>query len=102
MAAWVCYTLLGILLSYIAACNRDGKIRNREWRENSNSHFGILLLVGRVAPSRARLGFLAAELGAAESTIKVHLVSIMEKLAVRSPAELGRITQELGSLHRSA
>jgi RNA polymerase sigma factor (sigma-70 family) len=45
---------------------------------------------------------IAAELGAAESTIKVHRASIMEKLSVNSPAELGRITQELGSFYRNA
>jgi FixJ family two-component response regulator len=43
---------------------------------------------------------IAAELGAAESTIKMHRVSIMEKLAVHSPAELGGIAQELGSFSR--
>ncbi len=40
---------------------------------------------------------IAADLGAAESTIKAHRASIMEKLQAHSPAELGRITQELGS-----
>jgi len=45
---------------------------------------------------------IATELGAAESTIKVHRASIMEKLSVNSPAELGRITQELGSFYRNA
>jgi len=45
---------------------------------------------------------IAAELGAAESTIKVHRVSIMEKLAVHSAAELGGIAQELGSFSRNA
>ena len=44
---------------------------------------------------------IAAELGAAESTIKMHRVSIMEKLAVHSPAELGRVAQELGSFSRN-
>ena len=41
---------------------------------------------------------IAADLGAAEGTIKAHRASIMEKLQAHSPAELGRITQELGSL----
>jgi FixJ family two-component response regulator len=45
---------------------------------------------------------IADELGAAESTIKMHRVSIMEKLAVHSPAELGGIAQELGSFSRNA
>ena len=45
---------------------------------------------------------IAAELGTAESTIKMHRVSIMEKLAVHSPAELGGIAQELGSFSRNA
>jgi FixJ family two-component response regulator len=40
---------------------------------------------------------IAADLGAAESTIKAHRASIMAKLQVHTPAELGRITQELGS-----
>jgi RNA polymerase sigma factor (sigma-70 family) len=40
---------------------------------------------------------IAADLGAAEGTIKAHRASIMEKLQAHSPAELGRITQELGS-----
>lgn len=40
---------------------------------------------------------IAADLGAAEGTIKAHRASIMEKLQVHSPTELGRITQELGS-----
>jgi two-component system, LuxR family, response regulator FixJ len=41
---------------------------------------------------------IAAGLDAAESTIKAHRASIMGKLHVHSPAELGRLTQELGSL----
>ena len=45
---------------------------------------------------------IAAELGAAEGTIKAHRASIMEKLRVQSPAELGRLTQEFGSLSRNA
>jgi FixJ family two-component response regulator len=45
---------------------------------------------------------IAADLGAAESTIKAHRASIMEKLQARSPAELGRITQELGSVSGTA
>jgi FixJ family two-component response regulator len=40
---------------------------------------------------------IAADLGAAEGTIKAHRASIMDKLWAHSPAELGRITQELGS-----
>lgn len=40
---------------------------------------------------------IAAELGAAESTIKAHRAGIMEKLQANSPAELGRIAQALGS-----
>ena len=43
---------------------------------------------------------IAAELGAAEGTIKAHRASIMEKFQVHSPVELGRLTQELGSLVR--
>ena len=39
---------------------------------------------------------IAADLGAAEGTIKAHRASIMEKLQAHSPTELGRITQELG------
>jgi len=39
---------------------------------------------------------IAAELNAAENTIKVHRASIMEKLQARSPAELGRLVQETG------
>ncbi len=45
---------------------------------------------------------IAADLGATESTIKTHRASIMEKLRAHSPAELGRITQELGSLRQDA
>jgi FixJ family two-component response regulator len=39
---------------------------------------------------------IAADLGTAESTVKAHRASIMEKLQAHSPPELGRITQELG------
>ena len=39
---------------------------------------------------------IAASLGAAERTIKAHRASIMGKLQVHSPAELGRIAQEAG------
>jgi len=45
---------------------------------------------------------IAATLGAAEGTIKVHRASIMEKLQVHSPAELGRVAQELDSFLRTA
>lgn len=41
---------------------------------------------------------IAGELGSAEGTIKAHRASIMEKFQVHSPVELGRLTQELGSL----
>ena len=41
---------------------------------------------------------IAAELGAAEATIKTHRAKIMEKFQVHSPVELGRLTQELGPL----
>ena len=40
---------------------------------------------------------IAADLGAAEGTIKAHRASIMEKLQAHSPADLGRITHELRS-----
>jgi len=39
---------------------------------------------------------IAASLGTAERTIKAHRASIMDKLQVHSPAELGRIAQEAG------
>lgn len=39
---------------------------------------------------------IAADLGAAERTIKAHRASIMEKLQAHSPAELGSIAQEAG------
>jgi FixJ family two-component response regulator len=47
---------------------------------------------------------IAADLGAAERTIKAHRASIMEKLQVHSPAELGRLAQEagLGASHQRA
>jgi len=41
---------------------------------------------------------IAADLGAAEGTIKAHRASIMTKLRVQTPAELGRVSQELGSI----
>jgi FixJ family two-component response regulator len=44
---------------------------------------------------------IAAGLNAAESTIKAHRASIMEKMQVHSPVELGRLTQELGSLSQN-
>jgi RNA polymerase sigma factor (sigma-70 family) len=40
---------------------------------------------------------IAADLGAAEGTIKAHRASIMEKLQAHTPTELGRITHEFGS-----
>lgn len=39
---------------------------------------------------------IAFDLGTAERTIKAHRASIMEKLGVRSVAELARLAQELG------
>jgi FixJ family two-component response regulator len=39
---------------------------------------------------------IAAELGLAERTIKAHRASIMAKMRVQSPAELGRIASEAG------
>ena len=45
---------------------------------------------------------IAAALGTAEGTIKAHRASIMEKLRVHSPAELGRLAQEFGSLSQNA
>jgi RNA polymerase sigma factor (sigma-70 family) len=41
---------------------------------------------------------IAADLGAAEGTIKAHRASIMNKLRAQTPAELGRVSQELGSI----
>jgi FixJ family two-component response regulator len=45
---------------------------------------------------------IAAALGAAETTIKTHRASIMRKLQVQSPAELGRITEQLGAALRNS
>ena len=45
---------------------------------------------------------IAADLGAAEGTIKAHRASIMEKLQAHTPTELGRITQELASFSPKA
>lgn len=39
---------------------------------------------------------IAADLGSAERTIKAHRSSIMAKMRVQSPAELGRIAHEAG------
>ena len=39
---------------------------------------------------------IAAELGATERTSKAHRSSIMDKTQAQSPAELGRLAQELG------
>jgi FixJ family two-component response regulator len=39
---------------------------------------------------------IATALAAAERTIKAHRASIMEKLQAQSPAELGRLAQEVG------
>jgi len=44
---------------------------------------------------------IAAALGAAETTIKTHRASIMRKLQVESPAELGRIAEQLGAALRN-
>lgn len=41
---------------------------------------------------------IAAVLGAAEGTIKAHRANIMKKLLVQTPAELGRVSQELAPM----
>jgi two-component system, LuxR family, response regulator FixJ len=45
---------------------------------------------------------IAAALGTAEATIKTHRASVMRKLQVQSPAELGRITEQLGAALRNS
>jgi two-component system response regulator FixJ len=45
---------------------------------------------------------IAAALGTAEATIKTHRASVMRKLQVQSPAELGRITAQLGAALRNS
>ncbi|MBE2212373.1 MAG: response regulator transcription factor [Opitutaceae bacterium] len=44
---------------------------------------------------------IAADLGTTERTIKAHRGSIMAKMRVRSPAELGRVAHEAGLLGAS-
>jgi two-component system response regulator FixJ len=45
---------------------------------------------------------IAAALGTAEATIKTHRASVMRNLQVQSPAELGRITEQLGAALRNS
>jgi FixJ family two-component response regulator len=74
----------------------DQQAHRRELRR----HFELLTPREREVLNQIAAGKLnkeiAAELGTAEGTIKKHRVSIMGKMQVHSPAELGRITQELG------
>jgi FixJ family two-component response regulator len=69
-------------------------------RRGLEEHFETLTPREREVLAQVMAGKLnkeiAADLGAAESTIKAHRASIMNKLRVQTPAELGRVSQELG------
>jgi FixJ family two-component response regulator len=77
--------------------------RNRQ--RQLRQHFDTLtprereVLTGVIAGKLNKV--IAAELGTAEATVKAHRASIMKKLQAHSPAELGRITEQLGPV-RSA
>ena len=89
-----------------ALANDAVTFQQRAHRLELRRHFELLTPREREVLNQIASGKLnkeiAADLGAAEGTIKKHRVSIMEKLEVHSPAELGRFTQELGSASRNA
>lgn len=84
-----------------ALANDAAAFQQQAHRRELQRHFELLTPREREVLNQIAAGKLnkeiAAELGAAESTIKKHRGNIMEKMQVHSPAELGRITQELGS-----
>ena len=75
-------------------------------RRELQRHFELLTPREREVLTQVVAGKLnkeiAADLGAAENTIKAHRARIMEKMQVHSPAELGRVIQEAGLLSRAA
>jgi FixJ family two-component response regulator len=89
-----------------ALANDAAAFAQQAHRRELQRQFALLTAREREVITRVIAGKLnkeiAAELGAAESTIKAHRASIMEKLQVHSPVELGRLTQEYGSLPQHA
>jgi FixJ family two-component response regulator len=85
-----------------ALVNDAAAFEQRAHQRELQRHFEMLTPREREVLAQITAGKLnkeiAADLGAAESTIKAHRASIMEKLQVQTPTELGRITHELGSL----
>ena len=82
-----------------------GLTRDREWLENEKTmtvlraRFETLTVREREIMALVVTGKLnkqiAGELGTVEKTVKVHRARVMEKMKVRSLAELVRIVQKL-------
>jgi FixJ family two-component response regulator len=89
-----------------ALANDAAAFTQRAHQRELQRQFELLTAREREVITRVIAGKLnkeiAAELGAAEGTIKAHRASIMEKLQVHSPVELGRFAQEFGSLSQPA
>jgi FixJ family two-component response regulator len=96
-----------LLAAVERALARDADaFKRRAHQQELLRHFELLTPREREVLAQVVAGKLnkqiAADLGAAERTIKAHRASVMEKLQVHSPAELGRIAQELGSFRQTA
>jgi two-component system, LuxR family, response regulator FixJ len=89
----------------LALANDAAAFEQHAHQRELQRHFELLTPREREVLSQIAAGKLnkeiAASLDASENTIKVHRRSIMAKMQVHSPAELGRVTQELGSGSRN-
>jgi FixJ family two-component response regulator len=95
-----------LLASVERALALDGiQFGQRAHQYELEQHFATLTAREREVLAQVIAGKLnkeiAAALGAAETTIKTHRASIMRKLQVESPAELGRIAEQLGAALRN-
>ena len=97
----------GVLFSATArALEQAGHLfAQREWRAEIEQRVGtltprereVMALVVKGRPNKRRPNKLAAdELGAAEKTIKIHRARVMEKMKVRSLADLVRLCTTTG------
>src|SRR4029079_17236909 len=85
--------------------------RHRKMQEDTNRIGGLHSLLGRLTPREHEVFLLLArgkphkqiayELGTSERTVKLHRHNVMQKLEIRSLAELAVIAERLGLLPNS-
>lgn len=91
--------LIDAVARAVALDDQEREIRSskREWRDRYASltpcECRVFALIVEGLPNKG----IAAETGVSERTVKAHRAELMRKMAVQSPAELGRAVEWIGA-----